>query len=63
MSEQIRSGGDAGQRREIGTGSPGRIGDALEGLAPVQLPDQDVDQFFVSVSETAFWRWATTEPA
>jgi hypothetical protein len=40
-----------------------RRDDGVERLAPVELPDQGVGQFFVSSFSSALRRWATIEPA
>jgi hypothetical protein len=63
MIERVDPRLDAGQ---IGQRKPGRgrgIGDGLERLAPIELPDQGVGQFFASMTSGALRRCATTEPA
>jgi hypothetical protein len=63
MRERIGAGGDARQHLQRHAGGLRRRDDGVERLAPVELPDQGVGQFFVSSFSSALRRCATIEPA
>lgn len=63
VTEQVGPGRDAGQILQVRSGSRGGLDYRLKTLAPIQLPDQGVDQFFVSAAPSALRRCATMEPA
>jgi hypothetical protein len=63
MRERIGAGRHTWQHLQRQAGGLRRRDDGVERLAPVELPDQGVGQFFVSSFSSALRRCATIEPA